>query len=335
MYVEGYSEVDDALFIDQAEASCATALALNPNLDVVHNALGRLYTSTGRYVDAEASFRRALEIDPSSVASFIGLGNVYRLTTKFADAEDNLRLSVGLHPGDWLAYIELGNFLYRSGRYEEAAEQYEYVVALDHSNMNGFSNLGTAYMLAGNFRAALSALEKSLEIEPTKITYSNLGLMHYYLGDMEKAVANHQQAIELSPGDHLAWSNLGDAFSIGDQPDAARDAFETALGLATEALNVNTSNPFTMMDLAWINAMLDNSVEARTWINKARQFASDDPYIYYYDALIRTRNEDVSGAITSLTTAVERGYSPQLLGVEPHFAALRSDPRFMELVNQD
>ena len=200
--------------------------------------------------------------------------------------------------------------------------------------MNGYANLGTAYMLGGNFRTALPAFERSLEIEPTKNTYSNLGLMNYYLGDLEQAVANHQRAIELGPSDHLAWSNLGDAFWIGGQPDAARDAFETALSLATEALTVNPSDPFTMMDLAWINAMLGRSDAARTWINKVSEFAPDDPYTYYYDALIRIRNNDVDGAITSLAAAIERGYSRQLLGAEPHFSALRSDTRFLLLLNE-
>jgi len=335
MYVEAYSEVDDASFINQAEASCATALALNPNLDVVHTALGRLYTSTGRYVDAEAAFRRALEIDPSSAASFIGLGNVYRLTSKFADAEDNLRLSVGLHPGDWSAYNELGNFLYRSGRYEEAAEQYEYVVALDHSNMNGFSNLGAAYMLAGNFDAAVPAYQKAIDIEPTKTAYSNLGLMRYYLGDLDAAVESHSSAVDLAPNDYLARSNLGDALWIAGREDDALRQFQQAETLAAGTLEVNPNSPFTMMDLSWLYAMLGQPAEARKMIDKARELAPDDPYTHYYNAMVYLRAGDKAAAIAALEIAANKGYSRRLLAAEPHLAPLRSDPRFSDIVDPD
>ena len=332
-YLAGYGEVDDASFIDQGEASCATALELNPNLDVVHAALGRLYTSTGRYEAAERSYRRALQIDPSSAASFIGLGKVYQLQNRGEEAESNLRLAIGLHPGDWWVHNQLGNFLYRSGRFEEASTQYEYVVALDHENMNGYSNLGTAHMLGGKFLLAASAFQKALDIEPRKITYGSLGLMHYYLGDLESSIANHLKAVELEPNDYLARSNLGDALWVAGRTDEATAAFERANALATNAIQVNPSDPFTLMDLAWINAMLGKPDAARARINKALELAPEDPYTHYIDALILVREGDNEAALSSLETAVEMGYSRQMLAAEPHLETLRLNPRFAEIAN--
>ena len=53
-YVQGYRETKELDFIENAEATCARALALNPNLVVVHTSLGVLYRSTGKYAAAEA-----------------------------------------------------------------------------------------------------------------------------------------------------------------------------------------------------------------------------------------------------------------------------------------
>jgi len=334
MYVRGYTEVDDASFIDRAEAACGTALTLNPNLDIVHTALGRLYTSTGRYADAEASFRRALRIDPSSAVSFVGLGDVYFLQNRPGEAESNFRLAIGLHPGDWSVYNRLGNFLYRSGRYVEASEQYEYVVALDRNNMNGHSNLGTAYMLAGNFAAAAPAFGRALEIEPKKITYSNLGLMHYYLGQLDESIEKHRKAIDLEPGDYLAWSNLGDALWVAGSEEEARAAFKAAGEFAKQALDVNPNDPFTSMDLAWIEAMLDNSAAARTLINRALELSPDNPYTHYYNALVLLRAAETDAALSALQKAVDLGYSRKMLLAEPHFSSVRTDPRFPGLVNE-
>ena len=42
-------------------------------------------------------------------------------------------------------------------------------------------------------------------------TYSNLGLMQYFLGQWDASIDAHSRAVKLEPNDHLAWSNLGDA----------------------------------------------------------------------------------------------------------------------------
>ena len=331
-YVTGYPLTDDASFIANAEASCSRALELNPNLDVVHTALGDLYQATGRGGDAESSYLQALQINPTSAKSLIGLGITYMRQQRPDEAEGILARAVGLHPGDWSAYNTLGSFFYRSGRYREAAEQYEVVVALDRSNMIGHSNLGTARMLFGEFAAAATAYQAALEIEARPNTYSNLGLMHYYLGNLAAAIENHQKAVELAPNDHLKLSNLGDALWIADRTDEATRVFERAETLAVGALDVNPNNANTQMDLAWIRAMLGEYVEARDLIGRSLSQSPNDPYVHYIDALIWLRTEDADEALAALELAVNEGYPKVLLSAEPHLARLRQRPRFNELL---
>jgi Flp pilus assembly protein TadD/TolB-like protein/DNA-binding winged helix-turn-helix (wHTH) protein len=332
VYVRGYVEVDDENFIARAKTACSTALTFNPNLDVVHAALGDLYSATGQYQDAERAYNRALTIDPSNVSALTGLGSVYRLQGRLDEAEAVLTRAIGLHPGDASAYGELGFFLFRSGRYTEATEQYEYAVALDRNDMNSYSNLGTSYMLDGDFVAAASAFQKAIDIEPKKISLSNLGLMHYYLGNIDAAIASQRAAVELEPKDHLARSNLGDALWVADRQEEAREAFVTARKLASDALQVNPNDPATMIDLAWIVAMLGDFAEAENLMDRARDLAPDDPYTHYYDALVLYWAGDTDKALESLDTAVDKGYSGYMLAAEPLFAPLRNDPRFAAIV---
>jgi len=333
MYVEAYSEMDDASYIAQAQTACATALALNPNLDVVHTALGDLYVSTGQYQGAESEYQKALAIDPSSAASLTGLGEIYRRQSRFDEAEASLRMAVDIHPGNSANYTMLGMFLFQTGRFTEAADEFQYVVALEHDNMNGHSNLGAAYMLMGSFDAAATAYQKAIAIEPTKTAYSNLGLMHYYLDDLDVAIDNLTSAVELKPNDYLARSNLGDALWIAGREGDALQAFEKAEAMAERTLQVNPSDPFTMMDLSWIKAMLNKHAEARTMIDKARGLAPDDPYSHYYDAMVFLRAGDTAATLAALEIAAAKGYSLQMLAAEPHLAILRNDPRFSAIVN--
>ena len=297
--------------------------------------MGRLYSATGQYDFAEASFRRALQTDPSSVASFIGLGNVYQLQNRPELAESNLKLAIGLHPGDPLPYRRLGFFLYRAGRFAEAVEQYQHLVALQPDNMNGFANLGAAFMLMGRFDLASPAYQKAIDIEPTKTAYSNLGLMHYYLGDLDAAIDSLTSAVELKPNDYLARSNLGDALWIAGREGDALQAFEKAETMAERSLQVNPSDPFTMMDLSWIKAMLNKHAEARTMIDIARELAPDDPYTHYYDGMVYLRAGDKEAAIAALEIAADRGYSRKMLAAEPHLAALNTDPSFATIVTTE
>ncbi len=333
LYVTAFTEVDDASYIKRAESACSTALELNPNLDVVHTSLGRLYTATGSYDNAETSFQRALEIDPSSVASFIGLGDVYRLLNRHEEAENNLRKAIGLHPGNPIPYNRLGRFLFRSGRFDEAAEQYQHVVALQADNMNAYSNLGAAYMMSGNFELAAPAYQRAIDIQPNKNGYSNLGLMHYYLGNFDAAIASHNKAVKLSPNDHLARSNLGDALWIAGREKAAMREFGKAESLIGNSLQINRNDPFLMMDLSWIYAMLEKQDEARMTIERVLELAPNDPFSYYYDGLVHLRAGDKTAALVSLKIAADMGYSRRMMTAEPHLKLLKSDPAFLAIVN--
>jgi tetratricopeptide (TPR) repeat protein/TolB-like protein/DNA-binding winged helix-turn-helix (wHTH) protein len=331
--IKGYTEVDDASFISRAEASCARALALNPNLDVVHTSLGDLYQSTGRYADAQAAYETALAHDPANVDALTGLGETFQHLNRMNDAEASLRAAVDIHPGDATANGRLGIFYYQTGRFREAATQFEYQVALEPNNMRGLSNLASSYMLQGDFARAEPVYKKALEIEPTQNAYSNIGLLYYYLGDFDTAIDSHNHAVELGPNDYLAHSNLGDTLWVAGRKDEAIEEFEKARKLALAKFNVNPSDPFTMMDLAWIETGLGEQGAARELIDKALQLAPDDPYVYYINGLILNRSGDTIAALAAFRTAVERGYSKKLLAGDPNLSSLQRDSRFIEILN--
>jgi tetratricopeptide (TPR) repeat protein/TolB-like protein/DNA-binding winged helix-turn-helix (wHTH) protein len=335
VYVQGYRETNDLDFIEKAEATCARALELNPNLVIVHTSLGVLYRSTGEYAEAEAEYKAALRIDPSNVESLTGLGEIYARQKRIDEAEGSLRSAVDSHPGNSATYNMLGVFLFRTGRFAEAVEQYQYVVALRPDDMIGYSNLGAALMLMGDFAAAAPAYQKAIEIEPRQAAYSNLGLLHYYMGNLDAAIESHRNAVEIQPNNYLGHSNLGDVYWAANRRDEATGEFELAESLATTSLTVNPNDPWTMMDLAWIKAMLNKHEEARKLIDKALDLEPEDPYTHYYNGMLSLRAGDRDAALKALRLAAEMGYSRQMLAAEPHLEPLRGDPQFLAIVRTD
>src|SRR5690606_31454227 len=123
-----------------------------------------------------------------------------------------------------------------------------------------------------------------------------------------------------------------DVLALAGDPDGSQEAFRTAERLAREQLQVNSRDPGRLIDLAWITAMLGRLDEARRLIDGALALAPDDPYVHYYDALVRVRAGEIDAALDRLEKAVEMGYSLAIIGAEPHLAGLRDRERFVQLV---
>ncbi|HEY8519280.1 MAG TPA: tetratricopeptide repeat protein [Gammaproteobacteria bacterium] len=333
-YTAAYDVTLETAYIAEAERSCAAALERSPNLIVVHDALGELYLRTGRHADAQAAFERALRINASDVPALTGLAAAHLHQGRPHEAEAHYRKAVGLQPGNWRTYNELGKFLYASGRYAEAAEAYREVVAVEPGNATGWGNLASSLMLGGDFAGAAHAFERALEAEPSARTLMNLGMMHYYLGDAGAAREALERAIAMAPQDYLAWSNLGDVLALAGDVDGSEQAFRKAEQLAREQLPVNSRDPGRLIDLAWITAMLGRLDEARRLIDSALALAPADPYVHYYDALVRVRAGEIDAALDRLEKAVEMGYSRAMIGAEPHLASLRERERFVRLVGE-
>jgi len=333
VYVRGYSEMDDPSYIERAESSCATALAMNPNLDVVHTSLGDLYMSTGRHNDAEAAYLTALANDPVNIDALGGLGFAYQHLKQPLEAERILRRATDAHPGNASAFNLLGVFLFQNGRFEEAATQYEYAVALRPDDMKYVTNLGSAHMMEGDFALAMTYFQRAIDIRPTKSTYSNLGLMQFYNGDYDAAIESQRAAVELQPNDCVARANLGDVLWAAGRLQEARQALQEADRLAASALHVNPNDPLTIMDMAWIKASLRENDEARRLIDRAIKLMPDDPYVHYYDGIIHNRAGNSSQAFVSLQTAVQLRFPKAMLAGDPNLANLRGDSRFSDIAN--
>ena len=334
-YVSLFHETNDPANVSAAQLACANALDRNPNLDVVHEAIGDLHERKGELDEAEASYLEALRINPKRANTMLALANVYRLQQRPEQAEGMLRNALGLRPGNWHAYEALAYFYFMRGDYLEAAEHYETVVNLDENNESGLAGLGAALMLAGDFERAAPVFSRSIDQRPHAPTYNNLGLMHYYLEEFDEAINAIRLGIELSPNDHLMWSSLGDIMTAAGRADDAAQAYTRAHELVRMELDVNPNDPGLLMDVAWIQAMLGDEQAARRSIGKAKEMTPDDPYTSYYEGLILTRYGEPEAALDSLEQAVAEGYSTTILKAEPLLASLREHPRFGALTGAD
>jgi TolB-like protein/tetratricopeptide (TPR) repeat protein/DNA-binding winged helix-turn-helix (wHTH) protein len=331
-YAASYNFGDETHFIDLAESACAAALATNPNLYIVYSALGELYYQTGNNAEGQEAFEQALAINPQDVNAMQGLAAVYEKQLRFDEAEELFERAIDLQPGNWRSIDSLGAFLFAGGRYSEAADAYRMVVSLDPLNWQGLGNLGSTLLMSGDFAEAAIALERSIEIAPDRSNLSNLAINYYYLGEFDQAVSIHRKAVELFPESDVAWLNLADALVFSSESGLAAATYRKSAELSEKLLRVDPRDSMTLCRLAWATAMLRNGPRAEELINRARESAPNNPYVHYYEALLRTRNGAYDAALDSLEVALDSGFPRIMLVSEPLLADLRDTERFSALV---
>ena len=333
-YVARYELSNSTDDIESAENACASALASNPRLYMVHTALGELYRRTWRTAVAEDAFDEALTINSKDAQAMIGLSSVYVRQHRYAEAEQLLHTAIATQPGNWRNINGLGGFLFIMGRYGEAAHAYRQVVFLDPENYQARSNLGSALTMAGDFEAGKRVFEESLAIKESRAAYSNLGVIYYYLGEIENSVATLRKAVEWSPEEAVRWLNLADALFFSGQREEAATAFRRAADLGESRVAVDPTDFDTFFVLAWAQQMLGASEKANASVARGRKIAPMDPYGFYYDALISVRVGEHESALTSLHFAVDNGYPVNMLAAEPYLNELRGNPEFQAMISR-
>jgi tetratricopeptide (TPR) repeat protein len=333
-HVTHHETMNDSASIDLAQRACSEALISNPNLGVVYTALGRLHWSTGKTTEARIAYQRALAVNEQDVSAMSGLAAVLEREQQTDEAELLLKKAIALQPGNWQTINWLGSVYFVNGRYLEAAHAFRQLVFLDSANWRGHGNLGSALMMAGDFKGSLDATNASLSIERHAYYLSNLGIIYYYLGEYDEAVKIHREAAQENSDSSSVWLNLGDALRFSSQPDEAIEAYRQAMDIAAKLLAVNPANPENLYVQSWATAAIGDSSESRILIDRALALAPNDPYVHYYDGLLKNNAGQAAAAIDALQLAVEMGYPPKMLAADPLLSDLDGHSRFKAIVGE-
>jgi TolB-like protein/tetratricopeptide (TPR) repeat protein/DNA-binding winged helix-turn-helix (wHTH) protein len=320
-----YRRTRDPADVARAETSCRRALELDPSLVDTEKALAALYLASGRLPESEAAFRRLVSRYPNDADGHMGLGQVLQAQGRPADAERSLRAAVQAEPAYWAAFAALGAFLFASGQVDEAVDAFREVTELTPSSANAYSNLGGALQLKGDLEAAAAAFRRSLQIEPSSSAYSNLGTVHYFLGQFDQAVANYERATALTSQDHSLWGNLADALwhTPGRREEAAGH-YRRAIALGERELESAPLDGLLLAQLGYYHGRVGDTTASRGYLERAvAATAAGDPYVRYYAALAAADRGDLAAARESAAEAVRLGYPETLLRADPSLAILR------------
>ncbi|NNF51205.1 MAG: tetratricopeptide repeat protein [Gammaproteobacteria bacterium] len=325
-YLSEYDFTREMASFEKAETTCQRALTLDDGLWEVHLALGNLYSTSAQFDAATEELTIAIKQQPNSAVPYLALAETYAGQNKFDDAEATFRRAREVEGGYWDVYRKFGNFLYDRSRYPEAIENYRKLIELTPDSGIGYDNLGNTYL-------ALGELEKAEEVFnasplPSRWTYSNRGLVHYYQGEFIKSSQDFEKALEVAPNVHWNWGFLGDAYRfVPNKEKQAAEAYTKAIELAKQDLQINSQDWGAVGRLTTYYANTGELAAARERLADLLNL-TDDPTALYYAAIVSIKLGDLDSANNYLQKAIDGGWSQRLLAGDPDLVALQGMPAY-------
>ncbi len=208
--------------------------------------------------------------------------------------------------------LESAGDLLRSRKlYGFAFVYYRAALAKNPSCARLYNKIGLSEVQLSDFRDAKIDFEQALRIDPEYAeARNNLGVVDFLRGDYKEAIHHYKKALQLRKNSALLHANLATAYFARRQADKAMAAYARALEL-------------------------DPDVISRQPVEGVVRVFSPDVRAYHAYILAKTHAMlgDVDRSLECLRRAKNKGYS----GIgdvyrDRAFLAVRSDPRFVELM---
>lgn len=185
---------------DEALARFQEMLKHDADSLLAREGMGQTYLRMRRDEEAEQEFRKALKLDPDRWQSHNFLGLLYDRQMQHGKAIVEYKAALGLRPAEAVVHNNLGFAYYLSGLYHLAVRAFQQAIVTGLDNSKIHNNLGLAYAKLGQYPDALKEFKRATGEAQA---YNNLGLVYLSAGNARAAVSCLEKAIELHPRYYL------------------------------------------------------------------------------------------------------------------------------------
>jgi TolB-like protein/DNA-binding SARP family transcriptional activator/Tfp pilus assembly protein PilF len=254
--------------------------------------------STEMLPRARAALARALELDSTLVDAHVSLAGLMASDWDWPGATRHLARAVTLAPGNGTAHQWYGESLIVLGRTDEAIAEMRRALLLDPGSAIVGSELGWFLLTAHRYADAVTQFRQTIAVDSGfSHAYEGLGSTYREIGRLDDAVAAMRRATALSGSSGSgarARGYLGHALALAGHRQAARRVLDS---LRSPADGIAAS----AWAIAAVHTGLGDRDSALVWLDLAYQ--ARDPGMAY-------------------------------VGIDPIFATLRADRRFVALLGR-
>jgi serine/threonine protein kinase/Flp pilus assembly protein TadD len=277
------------------------AIAKDPRYALAYAGLADSYLFLGSFYveaisEAKTAAVKANELDPTLSEAHVALGNIRLwLDWDWAAAEKEFIQGIALNGGSALAHNQYATYLAVMGRTADAIREATHARELDALSPIVNTDLGWCLLYGGRVEDAVAQFRTAIGVD------ANSASAHWGLGasltgtrDFAGAIAELKQALALSEGSPVLMGQLGMVYGLSGQAGEASKILAELNALSAREY-VPSSAP------ALVSTGLGRNAEALALLDKA------------YD---------------------EHDFALVFLRVAPWFQPLRSDARFVQLVQR-
>jgi TolB-like protein/Tfp pilus assembly protein PilF len=283
--------------------SLKQAIERDPDFALAYVALSMAYSNASYiYLPPKESMPRAkeavlkaLQIDNTLAEAYASLAWIkFRYDYDLSGAERDFRRGLELNPGAFNAHAEYGTFLAIMNRPDEASRELQRADELDPLVLSNKVHLGLPYIYSRDYDKAIALFQKAVDVD------TSFGYARYWLGAGYMFKGMYERAIEefkkadLTADDPGTISTFGMTYARWGKRDEAQKALNKLNELSKRGY-------VPAIFYANIYASLGEKEQALNWLEKAYEY----------------RDPNLTG-----------------LKYEPTWDALRSEPRFIELLRK-
>jgi TolB-like protein/class 3 adenylate cyclase/Tfp pilus assembly protein PilF len=279
-------------------------------------------------LDAIDAFKNAIRIDPDYVSAYNGLADAYFQAAIYGQMPNALALeklkeasthALRIDPDSEEAYARLGYYyFYGKGDWDQAQSNFEKAVALGFGEGDYYMAMSLLNPSQELLDRAIVGMQKEVDKDPLSIT-ALLGLNRVLLHDrrFREVIQNSQKIFELDPSQRSSLRHIGVAYMFSGRPESALPYFEEAI----------KNKNYTFYNYILCLVKLDRKEEAERKYEEVRSQLSN-----YSKAVSSIAIGNLDSAFRHLEEArLEKSPNLLFIRVDPHFEAIRSDPRYLKL----
>ena len=291
--------------ITKAIAAFQQAIEKDPNYALAYIGLADAYATLGSYhlaapkqvlPLAREAAEKALHIDPNMAEAHATLG---KLSTDYfwdwARADQEFKRAIALKPNYANAHHWYSTLLAHQGHFDEAVRAATTALELDPQSLVVGTQLGAVLYRARRYDQSITALQKIVALEPNYVT------AHMYLGFCYTMQARYSEALAEFQKCHTIVPDLPDAVAMVGATHALAGKRAEALQAQRELNEMVKRTYVSPFCQAAIPSALGNMDETFHWLEKCLE---------------------------------ERDPSIRGLRIDPLFDRVRSDPRYLKLLQR-
>ena len=228
--------------LDDAAQQIEQALALAPDVPLLHEDLGSVRLQQGRHEHAIALFRKAIRLDPRLPSAHRKLAEGLAALGRGDEADRHFEAYFDRDPA--AGRVAEGADHLRAGRTDEAIEVLRTLLRERPDNVNAMRYLALAYWREKKKPGDAEAwLRRATSIAPDFTTgWMSLGLILLDSNKPNEAIEAYRRAVALAPDNAAAWAGAGNAYAQAGQQESSVAAYARSLELNPRVAGVHMSH---------------------------------------------------------------------------------------------